>query len=258
MKLQSLPLAGFVAVECAAFASAQPADRAREWPILEDVLRTGEVVTVDDVGEGANKPLKVTLRKGDRTVDALWKPIKRGPREETWESYQAEIAAYEMDKMLMLHMVPPTVERDIKGLKGSLQLWLTGVRSFQKARAEAPSGVEWERTMARMNLFDNLISNWARTDRDFMVDSDWNVALIDHSQAFLSTRELSARPEQIPQLFDRRLVARLRSLQGEFLSMRFGRLLLEPQIRAILGRRDALLTLMEKLVAEKGEAAVLF
>jgi hypothetical protein len=42
------------------------------------------------------------------------------------------------------------------------------------------------------------------------------------------------------------------------LSMRFGRVLLEPQVRAILSRRDALLTLMEKLIAEKGEAAVLF
>jgi hypothetical protein len=40
--------------------------------------------------------------------------------------------------------------------------------------------------------------------------------------------------------------------------MRFGRVLLEPQIRAILARRDALLTLMAKLVAEKGEPAVLF
>ncbi len=109
-----------------------------------------------------------------------------------------------------------------------------------------------------MKTFDNLISNWARSDKDFMVDPEWNVVLIDHSQAFLSSKELSAKPDQVPAIFDRGLMERLRSLQAETLSMRFGRVLLEPQVRAILSRRDALLTLMEKLVAEKGESAVLF
>jgi hypothetical protein len=239
-------------------ASGQPSPRSLEWPVLEDILETGEVVSIQDLGTGANKPLKVTLRKQGRTVDGLWKPIKRGPREETWESYQAEVAAYELDKMIGLFMVPPTVEREIKGLKGSLQLWVEGCRSFEEARAEAPGGVAWDRTMSRMKIFDNLISNWARSDRDFMVDPEWNVLLIDHSQAFLSTRELSAKSEQIPEMFDKNLMERLRSLHSDTLSMRFARLLLDPQVRAILGRRDALLTLMEKLVAEKGESAVLF
>jgi hypothetical protein len=231
---------------------------ALEWPVLEDVLETGSVVAIEELGQGANRPLKVTLQKDGRTVSGVWKPIKRGPREETWESYQAEVAAYELDKMLMLRMVPPTVEREIRGLKGSLQLWLDGYRRFDEAKSEVPAGAAWDRTLSRMKTFDNLISNWARTDRDFMVDTDWNVVLIDHSQAFLSTQELAGKPEQVPAIFDKALMDRLRSLQADMLSMRFGRVLLEPQVRAILSRRDALLTLMEKLIAEKGEAAVLF
>ena len=258
MRSPTLPLSGFLALGASVLASAEPSARSLEWPILEDVLRTGEVLAVEDMESGANKPLKVTLRKDGRTVDAVWKPIKRGPRESAWESYQAEVAAYELDKMLGLGMVPPTIERQFKGLKGSLQLWVEGCRSYDEARAETPRSDSWERTIARMRLFDNLISNWARSDRDFMVDSDWNVVLIDHSQAFLSSAQLSPDEERIPEIFDRRLMERLRSLQADFLSMRFGRLLLEPQIRAILGRRDALLTLMEKLIAERGESAVLF
>jgi hypothetical protein len=254
----TLPLMGFLALGSSNLASGQPPARFLDWPVLEDILRTGEVVAIKDMGVGANKPLKVTLRKQGRTADAVWKPIKRGPREEAWESYQAEVAAYELDKMLGLRMVPPTVEREIHGLKGSLQLWLAGSRSFQDARAEAPGGVAWDRTMSRMKTFDNLISNSARSDKDFMVDSEWNVLLIDHSQAFLSTNELNARPDQIPTIFDKALMERLRSLQSDILQMRFGRLLLDPQVRAILGRRDALLTWMEKLIAEKGESAVLF
>ncbi len=231
---------------------------AREWAVLEDVLETGAVVAVEELGAGANRPLKVTLQKNGRTVNGVWKPIKRGPREEAWESYQAEVAAYELDKMLMLRMVPPTVEREIRGLKGSLQLWLEGYRRFDEARADAPGGAAWDQTLSRMKTFDNLISNWARSDRDFMVDGEWNVVLIDHSQAFLSTRELSSKPDQVPATFDKRLMERLRSLEADALSMRFGRVLLEPQVRAILGRRDALLALMDKLIAEKGESAVLF
>lgn len=205
--------------------------QAREWAVLEDVLKTGKVVAVEELGTGANRPLKVTLQKDGRTVSAVWKPIKRGPREEAWESYQAEVAAYELDKMLMLRMVPPTVEREIRGLKGSLQLWLEGYRRFDEARAEAPTGEAWQRTLSRMKTFDNLISNWARSDKDFMVDAEWNVVLIDHSQAFLSTKELSLKPDQVPAIFDRGLMERLRSLQAETLSMRFGRVLLDPDPR---------------------------
>ncbi len=256
MRLPVLALLGLLFSGSSYLAAGQPL--ASEWPILEDILETGAVVGIEELGTGANRPLKVTLSKDGRTVDAVWKPIKRGPREEAWESYQAEVAAYELDKMLMLRMVPPTVEREIRGLKGSLQLWLVGYRRFDEARAEAPAGVAWDRTMSRMKVFDNLISNWARSEKDFMVDPEWNVVLIDHSQAFLSTRELSAKPDQIPEIFDKRLMERLRSLQADALSMRFGRVLLDPQVRAILGRRDALLTLMEKAIAEKGEEAVLF
>ncbi len=258
MRSMTLPLMGLLALGSSALASGQHSARSLDWPVFEDILETGEVVAIEDMGTGANRPLKVTLRKQGRSVDAVWKPIKRGPREETWESYQAEVAAYELDKMLGLRMVPPTVVKEIQGVKGSLQLWVEGCRSFQDARDEAPGGEAWDRTMSRMKVFDNLISNWARSDRDFLVDPEWNVVLIDHSQAFLSTNELSAKTDQLPEIFDKRLMERLRSLQSDILQMRFGRMLLDPQVRAILGRRDALLTMMERLIAEKGESAVLF
>ena len=35
------------------------------------------------------------------------------------ESYKAEIAAYKLDRMLDLHMVPPIVERKIDGKTGA-------------------------------------------------------------------------------------------------------------------------------------------
>ncbi|TDI35417.1 MAG: hypothetical protein E2P02_28015 [Acidobacteria bacterium] len=82
--------------------------------------------------------------------------------------------------------------------------------------------------------------------------------LIDHSQAFLSSHYLDDDDEKLPDTFDRQLVARLEDLDLEYMQFRFGRLLLDPQIRAIIMRRNALMRRLDKLVAEKGDEAVLF
>ena len=82
--------------------------------------------------------------------------------------------------------------------------------------------------------------------------------LIDHSQAFLSSHYLEDDDEKLPHKFDRQLVARLEDLDLEYMQFRFGRLLLDPQIGAIIMRRNALMRRLDKLVAEKGEEAVLF
>ena len=41
----------------------------------EKILRSGEIVSMKDLGSGRNKPKKVTLKHEGRTVDAVWKPI---------------------------------------------------------------------------------------------------------------------------------------------------------------------------------------
>ena len=41
--------------------------------------------------------------------------------------------------------------------------------------------------MLRMRIFDTIIGNWDRGPRNYMVDDDWNIVLIDHSQAFASS-----------------------------------------------------------------------
>ena len=107
-------------------------------------------------------------------------------------------------------------------------------------------------------LFDNLIANGDRGHTNILVDEQWNLVLIDHSQAFLSSHYLEDDDEKLPDRFDRQLVARLEELDLEYMQFRFGRLLLDPQIRAIIIRRDALMRRIDKLVAEKGEEAVLF
>jgi hypothetical protein len=251
-------LVGLVVASLPALGSAQSKVWIGKEKDYERFLTNAEIVSVEDVGSGVNKPKRIKLRQGARELEAMWKPIQRGPKEWAWESFEAEVAAYQLDRILGLHMVPPTVVRSIHEQEGSLQLWVTGVKFFRDTSAEAPQTPEWNQQLASCRLFDNLIANGARSSKDILVDEEWNLVLIDHSQAFLSSHYLDDDDEKLPDTFDRQLVARLENLDLEYMQFRFGRLLLDPQIRAIIMRRNALMRRIDKLVAEKGEDAVLF
>ncbi len=188
------------------------------------------------------------MRSGNRS--------NAGRQEWGWESYQAEVAAYKLDRFLELGMVHPTVVREIGGQMGSLQLWVNGCKMYEDMQDQVPDSAEWEKELSRMRLFDSLISNAHRSSRDFMVDGKWNIVLIDHSQAFMSTQELDRDPDKLPMRFDPDLVQKMKEIESMSLEIRLDRLLLRQQVDAIAMRRDALVEHVEATIAEKGEAAV--
>lgn len=252
----SQPSAPWVALAVLAAFNFAEARSAKIWvghaADFEAFLENAEVVSIEELGTGANKPKRLTLRMGDRTLRGLWKPIQRGPKEWGWESYETEVAAYQVDRMLGLDMVPPTVVKEIDSQKGSLQLWVDGCRLYEDVDGSSHETVSWEAQMSRMRVFDILIGNWDRSPRNFMVDDEWNVVLIDHSQAFSSTHYLHEHMERMPPRFDRKLIERAKRWDVEYLSFRFGRLLLRPQVNAIIVRRDALLRYIDDLIKNRG------
>ena len=162
------------------------------------------------------------------------------------------MAAYELDKMLGLDMVPPTVERTIEGRPGSIQLWVNGCRTYKEGTA--PATTDWNHQVSRVNLFDALIGNTLRNETNLLVDPDSEIILVDHVGVFSSDTELRNPPAH----FDRRLLAKLRALREDEVQIRLTKILSREDIKNVLKRRDALLTHLAKLVAEKGDAAVLF
>ena len=94
-----------------------------ERPQWEEFLKTAEIVGFEPIGEGVTRPIRLSLKKGDRNASGVWKNPS-GIRGGYLEGWRYEIAAYELDKLLGLNMIPPTVEREFQGERGSLQLWV--------------------------------------------------------------------------------------------------------------------------------------
>jgi hypothetical protein len=218
-----------------------------------EYLRTAPIVKVVDVGQGVTKPRRAFFRSGGIAESALVKPLRPGRRAGFWESYKSEIAAYEMDRLLGLDMVPVTVERRVEGAQASVQLWLKGRLLSQIEEQKPPDQQEWNRQVCRHRVFDALIANIDRNAGNILIDDEWNVILIDHSRAFAANR--MPFEKEITRV-DRELFEALKALEEETVMERLKPWLFESSIRRLLERRDKLVAKLERLVEEKGEAAV--
>jgi len=203
-------------------------------------------------------PVKVTLEHDGQTYEASFKPIKRGRHRGFWESYQAEIVADELDKMLGMGMVPPTIDRVINNQHGAMQLWVEGCKTYKDIEDNPPRTLVWSHELSRMKMFDVLIHNADRNAGNILIDPHSHIILIDHSRGFITSKDMLKQKEKLPSAFDKKLVGRLRALELENLKLKFGNLLLGSQIEALVERRDGLLDYLDELIKEKGEALVLF
>jgi hypothetical protein len=171
-----------------------------------------------------------------------------------------ECAAYELARMLGLDNIPPTTERTIFGKKSSLQLWLENVLMDEEHRLKnkitPPDVFRWNRQVQTMRAFDNLIYNFDRNMGNILIDTDWKLWMIDHTRAFRREADLpnAASVHQI----ERNFFERIKALDEKEVEQRLKPYLRKFEIEALMKRRDKLVEHIEKLIAEKGEAQVLF
>jgi hypothetical protein len=146
---------------------------------IERFLKKADVTDRKEIGTGVTRPEKVTL-KGDGLVrHACFKKIDVKQQ----DSWRSEIAAYELDKLLGLGMVPPTVERTIGGRRGCLQLWVTG-DTMESFDGTFPDLQRWRDQVSVMWLFDDLIANCDRHLNNALVSPERRLVLIDNSKTF--------------------------------------------------------------------------
>ncbi len=251
-----------------------PAEIAQRQEI-EEFLKTAEIVSSADIPEGVTKPIRLFLKKGDVERSGAWKNPK-GMQKGHLEGWQYEIAAYEMDKLLELNLIPPTVEREFKGKPGSLQFWVESQFS-ELTIFEQKIGIPGSKLDNKQNMkyltraFDSLIGNDDRTQQNVLYTKDWRAILIDHSRSFRSSKKYTKKlmygakglkkAGDRPMLFKRlpwAFVEKVKALSYDDIKNAVGPYLKGKEIKAILLRKELLLKEIEEMVKEQGEDKVLY
>ena len=239
-------------------------EKRNDW---ENYLKTARIIDRQQlsVQQGITRPWVLTLQKNGIVRKAIWKPIE-GLHNGYCENWRWEIAAYRLDKYLGLNMIPPTVERRFKEVRGSLQLWIDSRMSLReknsKDYAVPQNDVQsWNRMMSLQRAFDNLIANEDRHQGNFLITGDWRIILIDHSRSFRTSdqftenliftenmRDGNLMMRQLPRTF----IERIKTLDFEAIKDVAGSFLTDGEIQAMLKRRDLMLDEIDEIIGEHG------
>ena len=251
------------ALVCLAFSASPHAARpaaagpARTWigreAAIEAHLKAARVTRIEEIGTGVTRPRRAWLDPAEPVASMTWKVLPPGRPNGYWESYKSEIAAYELDRLLALQMVPPAVEREVDGEVGAAVMWIDGVESVKQKGGKVPQGPQWGQAIRRMQMFDNLIGNPDRNAGNILLGAPGELILIDHSRAFLRDTRLPFPFERV----DATLWTRLTAVTREDLATRLHPWLDDDAVDAMLERRARMVDTVDKLVAKRGRGAVI-
>ncbi len=200
MKRKNLITGCFILFAVGNFVSAFQftADEIAQRGKWERFLKNAKIIKAEDIGEGITKPIRFYLELGNIQKSAVWKNPE-GVQKGFKEGWEYEIAAYKLDQLLGLNMVPPTVERSYRLSKGSLQLWVELETSeLERVEQDIPIPEDkvncWQKAIYLARAFDSLIANIDRTQQNIRYTKDWRLVLIDHSRSFREKRVYTDQP----------------------------------------------------------------
>ena len=240
--------------------AATPASVTANWTDaeIEAFLLKARVVSTRPAGKGVTNSLRATLTDGAATHDAQIQTVeerkdvfqtKDGVELNFRDSWQFNVAAYRLDRLIGLDMVPVSVERRWDAKPGAYTWWIDDVMMDEAGRVkkdlDAPDQVVWYEQINHIRLFDQLIRNVDRNLGNMLITKDWRVWAIDHTRAFRTAKDL--RTPSYVRRIDRQVLARLKALDRDVLRGRLRPLLRDGEIDAILARRDAIVKIIDKL-----------
>jgi len=238
--------------------AAEPGKCSLIWTGFEDQIEhamvDGKIGKMEDVPIGVTKPQRGTIE--GTPLRFAWKPLRPGYSKGFMESYKAEIAAYKLDRMLDMHMVPPIVERKIGGQTGAAIYWVENTKGWSVQNPPKGPEPQWSLQLTRMKMLDLLIANIDRNQGNLIYDADWHLILIDHSRAFIDKKDL----KNIAPLarVDRKLWEKMEALTPESLKSGLGEWVGDKELKAMLLRRDLMAKNIKELVAKRGETSVFY
>jgi hypothetical protein len=201
----------------------------------EALLASGDI---SNEREDAAGRTIVTVSDGSRSIDAVF--VKR----ENKETYP-DLAAYRLDRLLELDMVPVTVMRDLGRQEGSLQFLPPNLMN-EAERSEAGRGgsanCPLPQQWSAMYVFDVLIRNEGRTgERMTYRTDDWQLILVGHDRAFGRGKDRPRHLENVDLEIGDGWKTALNALTDDVIEREFDGKLDKRRRKALAERRDALL-----------------
>lgn len=188
----------------------------------------------------------------------------------TRRNYRFNVAAYELDKLLGLNLVPPSVERSVNGRPASVIWWLENFAMNELDRRrkgiDPPDPDRWGRQVQAVRVFDELISNTYRDTApplylntvwdNLLITTDWTIWITDHTGAFRTRQDLQD-PDSLIRC-PRTVLGRLRQLNREQLQQTLQKYLSSQQLDALEVRRALLVRHFDYQIESHGEGVVLY
>lgn len=236
---------------------------------LEEFLRTANVVSSEDIGTGITLPKKLLLEKDGVRAHAIFKDVDertpgvsrvKGLTVTNWHDFHLyDCAAYQLDRILGLGHVPPSVPRTVGNSDGTVTLWIEHTImdvDRQERGLEPPSMIRWHQQQKMMFVFDALVGNADANLSNVLIDRTWKLWFIDHTRSFVTSKKLFA-PRSLVHC-ERGLWRAINDLDKAAVTERLGAYLDGKEIDAVMARRDEIVKIIQQEIAARGEAAVLY
>jgi len=234
----------------------------------EAFLSMAGIVNAAGLPSDATPSRRVVLDDGQRRHDAGVETADGS--DPTRRNYKFNVAAYELDKMLAVNLVVPSVERLLNGRPASVTWWVDDFAMNEldrrRKKTDPPDLKRWNEQVQAVRVFDELISNTYRDPSpplylnsvwdNLLITREWTVWLTDHTGAF-RIREHLLDPDSLT-MCPRTVLGRLRDLNRELLERMLGKYLSSQQLEALDVRRTLIVRHFDALMASKGETAVLY
>jgi hypothetical protein len=202
---------------------------------IEALLQSGEI---ELLGKGKSGRVTATVSNDSHSVDAVF---VRNSKSDVYP----DVAAYRLDRLLELDMVPVSVRRKVDGKDGTLRFvptrWLDEEQrqiNNSGGGAACPLPDQWN----AMLVFDILVGNWQRTGESIHYDeSSFDLMLVGHDRAFSTSGAKPSWYKDVVTKVGPAWKAELTDLTDEVLQEQFADVLDKRRIKALAKRRDLLL-----------------
>ena len=236
----------------------------------ESFLMRAEVVKMKKVHTGITGTKRATFSDGQHTHDASIQSVNvskssyataRGMEVNFRDSYKYNIAAYRLDRLLNLHMIPVSVERKVKGKRAAVTWWVDDVKMMEgeryRKKIAPPNRAKWNDQMFQVRIFNELVYNTDANLGNLLITNDWKLVMIDFSRGFRRHKDLMAPKNLLNCRLDRRFYDGMRELKEDGVNRLLGDMLTEREREGLMARKDKIVSHFDGLIAQKGENGVL-